>query len=498
MLKRIVLNKYIDNDSEEYLGEVVFNKGINEIFDGQIASINKLSFLAIIDMAFGGGQSSDIRKIVDLIGEFNIHIYFIFEGVTHEFSRSSYEMDKVIKYESERDIKEFIISDYTLWLRNRYRLNMSIPDLLFRDIVNQFIRVKNDDFENIMHADKSGVKHYLLKLFNLNKEIQRLEERCDSARRREYYYRYAIDYGHVNAAACEDDVKKNNEIIYALEQKIENFIKRLNHDLLYDEPLKSERVMRLKAECSKLRMQRINLESQLRVVNDNYNAGDVKFKKDFDDLKRVFPNSKIESLREIEVFHKKITSILNSEFKSKIEEIYERIDILNESLNNKELEIKQIESLSSHTEIALDTYTDLINEKRNIENANAGFYKKIKLKELADHAKDVFEIKMSEKLSYIEGEINRTIYSICDSNNWISIQDIPIISIHGKKNHTNPQIAFKAINKSYMTAVFWDIACLYLTDVPFLIHGYQSMNEEIYKNVIRAYEKVDKQMFIAV
>mgnify|MGYP007070334008 CR=1 FL=1 len=49
-----------------------------------------------------------------------------------------------------------------------------------------------------------------------------------------------------------------------------------------------------------------------------------------------------------------------------------------------------------------------------------------------------------------------------------------------------------------MTAVFWDIACLYLTDVPFLIHGYQSMNEEIYKNVIRAYEKVDKQMFIAV
>lgn len=132
-------------------GPIVFNPGLNVVLGSSHGSnsIGKSTFLLIVDFAFGGETYAKNKETLQNVGPHTIDFAFEFDGVTHRFSRSPMDVERVWRCDEDYNhVEEISLRDFCEWLSGSY--GMSGLGGTFRGLVSVFMRAYGKENYNVV------------------------------------------------------------------------------------------------------------------------------------------------------------------------------------------------------------------------------------------------------------------------------------------------------------------------------------------------------------
>jgi hypothetical protein len=299
---------------------IVFSAGLNTVLGDQVGSnsIGKTTFLMIVDFVFGGNdyveKSTDVQK---QIGEHTIKFTFRFNDQNHYFSRDTVTHNHVNECDSKYNVlSEMSIEDFRKFLFDKYEI--ALPFVSFRDIVTRYFRVYGRDNLNEKHplqavskeTDENAIAS-LMKLFNAYKNVASLREELEKEKEKYNVYKKSIKHGFMPSITKRQQTINERQI-----RELKNQLGEISRQPFFQniEIDDAEQIALVKSELTSLRRQRSRFESKLALIRKNLDNSNAEFQNDFSELQKFFPFVDIRSIYDIETFHRKLQSILKSEF----------------------------------------------------------------------------------------------------------------------------------------------------------------------------------------
>ncbi|MDM1507758.1 DUF2326 domain-containing protein, partial [Myroides odoratimimus] len=167
----------------------------------------------------------------------------------------------------------------------------------------------------------------------------------------------------------------------------------------------------------------------------------------------------------------------------------------------EEIDIKisnLLESISSPKYI-VDKIYDLTIEANRLKSENKYYQEKIDIAEDVKNIEIDFEKLVIKILTDIEIDINNELINI---NETIHNKEkkIPKINLN-RKSYTYDHSSNTGTGKSFADLIEFDLAILYITILPFLIHDsvlFKNIEDVTMDRIIELYSKSKKQIFISI
>ena len=134
----------------------------------------------------------------------------------------------------------------------------------------------------------------------------------EEAESKEKTYKNAYKFQYIRGVTRQEDYKKNEARIAELQAKKEELARGSTQDLLDMDSVQAARLSDLKRQLANLRRQKTRLRSQLAAMKADMEIDESSFKRDYSELREFFPDAAIKHIEEIDGFHRKLKSVLNS------------------------------------------------------------------------------------------------------------------------------------------------------------------------------------------
>lgn len=486
-----------------------FFPGLNTVIGGDNGtnSIGKSTFLMILDFVFGGddytrGSSSDTLSNV---GPHTIQFAFKFDGICYFFSRSTTRSTEVwICDKTYHPQKRLAIQEYRNWLQMHYHLPGTGS---FRNMVGRFIRVYRRQNLSETHPLRSSDKekegngiNALLQLFDVFSTIESKRKAAEEAKEDASAYSRSTKKQLINSASNEREAKNNVKKISELEEERMDLLRQNSAGLFDLSSFQTAKMQEIMDHASVLKSQRTKLQSQLKGIIAEEQADHETFQKNYDQLLQFFPDINIERLKDIEHFHKTLHSALDGEFQDKKQSLKQLIDLLSQNIEQAQDEMQEIAVLPNVTVAVLEEYAQKKSKISALKLANQAFFKMKELKNTANQLQEESDDLVMSEITKIGSEINR---------------EMDILNQYICQNRTNPPIlTIQNANKyhfsipndtgtgaSFRGLILFDISCLALTPLPFLVHDsplFSQIEFPYLERILNLYKKSGKQIFIAL
>ncbi|PGV52478.1 DUF2326 domain-containing protein [Bacillus sp. AFS037270] len=482
---------------------IKFHEGLNVVLGDNNGSnsIGKSTLLMIIDFIFGGNtyltHNSDV---VTKLGNHDFWFTFEFKDYNYHFIRGTEEPSLV--YRSNNNLEKLdalTLSDFTEGLKNHYELNY--PQLNFRAAVSTFSRVWGKNNYNVkkpLHnhpSEKNSVTvANLIKLFNKFETIAQQDKdlkKLDDSKK-------VLNKGgklklipKINKSKYEKNVKEIQNLNTEIEKLGKSaYSPSINiKDIVSDELIQHRKKKKELLEEKEYYQSRLN---RIRTVNKPADAG-------FESLLEFFPNVNLEKLRNIELFHKGISSILSDELKNARKELVDKIQNLDNEINLINQKLEQLLNPNEELNLFIDNLIEFSSRLKNLQLENEYYTKLLVLKsDITSKTAELAGIK-EEIVKDIRKKINDKLKEINDL-------------IHEDKR-TAPELDLTYSNyeynffentgtgKAYTNLIIFDLAISTLTNIPFIIHDsflFKNIEKEAIEEIIKFYNSMSKQVFIAI
>lgn len=487
--------------------KIVFHVGLNTILGDDIGSnsIGKTTLLMIIDFVFGGKDyvmlpSNDVQKN---IGNHTIEFCFIFENEKYFFCRTTDDLDTVCKCDQNyKIISTITINDFCLFLKDKYQI--SLEDISFRSIVGHFSRVygkENLDEKhplNIVKNEKAGEPtNTLLKLFDLYKFVAQLDLLLKTKSDELSAYKNAQKYNYISTIGVKK-YKENKKELENLISAKEQIPTDLDKNLLDLDSIKTEELLKLKAELSKAKRNRSHVYTQLKNIENNINGSGSFNKLNIEELFSFFPEASVRKFSDVEVFHKEIRDVLKFELNQRKAELLKLIDIANEYVSGLEKNISKISSCSNLSKAILVKYSSLQKKIENLQGENKSFDKLNALKEIKTEASERRDKMKKEQLVQLQSSINGKMLEINDFI-YLGKKKPPVLLFDGNQ-YEFFTIDDTGTGTSYKSMIVYDLSILGLTELPILIHDsvlLKQISDVAIERILELYNNGSKQVFIS-
>lgn len=510
MLTEIYCDKFKTGGKDGQIRPAInFDAGLNVVegSDNGSNSIGKSTFLMIIDFCFGGNDYVNVLKDVEKnVGSHTIFFTFSFDK-NYFFARKTDEKDFVYICNQGYVFtdQKLYINDFCEFLREKY--NIPVLDLTFRSIVSRFMRIYNRQNLNellpLRAHDNETEKQSLLemtKMFNLYEPLKELTRISDEASEMDSTFSKAQEYKfipRINATEFKDNEKR----IESLRLEAETLADRSERGLLDLPAEKAEQIARLKEQISALKRNRSRFYNQLNAYKQDNGYEVVGLKSDFSELSEYFNNVNVENLIQIEEFHKKITSILRKEIKSSIQEMWDNINLLNESIKGLENELADIQQTTNVSRVILKSYYTIEREIENLEKANELYIKKGDLHKDAQEKEKSLTEKTAVQIATLIAKINAKMLEI-NKEYYKNETNSPILAIPSPKKYLFETPDDLGTGCRYKGMITLDMAVLQLSSLPVLAHDSLMFVQMSYPRVERTFklynQMSNKQIFVAV
>jgi len=488
--------------------KIVFHTGLNTVLGDDVGSnsIGKTTFLMIIDFVFGGKDyvmlpSNDVQKN---IGNHTIKFCFIFESKKHFFSRTTDDLDTIYRCdENYKSVSNFTLDDFCLFLKDKYRI--SLNDISFRSIVGHFSRVYGKDNLdekhplNIVKNEKAGEPtNTLLKLFDLYKFIAQLDVLLKEKSNELSAYKNAQKYDYISTIGARKYKANEKELENLISEK-EQIPTELDNNLLDLDSIKTEELLKLKAELSKGKRNRSHLYAQLKNIENNISSSGVFNKQNIEELFSFFPQASVKKFSEIEIFHKEIRHVLKFELNQKKTELLELVYIADEYISGLEKNISEISNCSNLSKAVLVRYSNLQKRIENLQGENKSFDKLNSLKKAKVEVNERRDKMKKEQLVQLQSTINGKMLEINDFI-YLGQKKPPVISFAGNQ-YEFFTMDDTGTGTSYKSMIVYDLSILKLTDLPMLIHDsvlLKQISDVAIEKILELYSNVNKQIFISL
>ena len=444
MLIEIRCDKFMD--SGKVRPPIKFEKGLNTILGASRASnsIGKSTFLMIIDFVFGGKDYVTLNNDVERnIGIHEIKFTFQFGENTYYFSRSTGDHTKVMECnEKYEPVKEITLDTYCNFLSLQY--GMQNLGASFRELVSGFFRIYgryNYDERHPLKAHQNdtmetGIRR-MLQLYGKYAPVGDLAALVEEAESKEKTYKNAYKFQYIRGVTRQEDYKKNEARIAELQAKKEELARGSTQDLLDMDSVQAARLSDLKRQLANLRRQKTRLRSQLAAMKADMEIDESSFKRDYSELREFFPDAAIKHIEEIDGFHRKLKSVLNSEYKDSQRKIEDTMELLDVQISVLEQEISEVNATPHLTQALLDSYSGIDREMKNLRDANEYYIKKDELQTTREELQARLDSLIEELTAELQTGIN------------IQLRELNDIVCNGRK--TAPSIAISNAKKYVFT-----------------------------------------------
>ena len=490
---------------------IVFHEGLNAVVGGKRGanSIGKSTFLMLIDFAFGGDDYI-VDNITDIkeVGPHTVKFAFQTEQGIKYFSRSTQTPYNVnICDENYEVLRTINIQKYRKTLLDIY--GISIPDTSFRDMVANFIRVHprtpskliESPLQAAMGQSRAEQIIKFEKIFKSYKEINALKKAYDEFDSQLKTLSNAGKYNFIKAAPNVTAFKRNQDIIKNLRLKIEELRDESAKDLLTTKAVKDDSTRELITVINNLKDKKGFLHSQIRAIERNQDLKVKVKKQNFEQLQKFFPNLNVEYLDQVEHFHKNLVNILNKEFKDSIKELQDQLSIINETISGLEDKVKEVNQSPAINMVLIEKIGRYDNEIQNLKNSNDLFLQSKELKKKKSESKGQWDKAVKKGLDISQNNVNQAMrdmnIEVC-GNSEVSP---PVLNIRDGKHYTFNTSADTGTGSEYKGTILFDLSCLRLSELPFLIHDslmFSNIEVDRVQNIIKLYNKQIKQVFIAI
>lgn len=507
MLIEIRCDKFMD--SGKVRPPITFEKGLNTILGASRASnsIGKSTFLMIIDFVFGGKDYVTLNNDVERnIGIHEIKFTFQFGENTYYFSRSTGDHTKVMECnEKYEPVKEITLDTYCNFLSLQY--GMQNLGASFRELVSGFFRIYgryNYDERHPLKAHQNdtmetGIRR-MLQLYGKYAPVGDLAALVEEAESKEKTYKNAYKFQYIRGVTRQEDYKKNEARIAELQAKKEELARGSTQDLLDMDSVQVARLSDLKRQLANLRRQKTRLRSQLAAMQADMEIDESSFKRDYSELREFFPDAAIKHIEEIDGFHRKLKSVLNSEYKDSQRKIEDTMELLDVQISVLEQEISEVNATPHLTQALLDSYSGIDREMKNLRDANEYYIKKDELQTTREELQARLDSLIEELTAELQTGIN------------IQLRELNDIVCNGRK--TAPSIAISNAKKYVFTTpndigtgsqtrgmFLFDLVTAENTLLPAVVQDSMSVKQvedPVMLRILELYRRSSKQFFVAI
>jgi hypothetical protein len=485
---------------------VKFHDGLNVVLGDDIASnsIGKSTMLMVIDFVFGGrSYITANHDAIETLGDHSFNFCFEFGADLLYFTRTTKRYQYVSCCDKDyNSINDIILDDYQNLLKEKYKVQLQ--DMSFRDIISLYSRIwgkKNYDIDKplqISGEKASSAIIRLIKLFEQYASIKSLElqvleftenhKAIEFAMQKEYLPR--IDRTEHNNSLME--IKNIDDEMKSISNEISGV--KINYDAIV-----SREILELKDAKSTL-LKQININTdKLQRTRINIALKNPALSRHLVQLKDFFPDIDMEKLAMIDSFHSNISSILREALKNTERDLVNKINYLNEKIQEIDIEIERKINLDNIPKYTSERLIDLTIKKVNLTKGVELFETKEKLKDnLSIANKDLAEIK-ENILDEISSKIN---IKMDELNNQINPDGrrVPNLKLEEKK------YKFQVFNdtgtgKAYSNLITLDLAIFTITKLPILIHDtmlFKNIENSVIEHIVSIYNQQKKQIFISI
>ncbi len=507
MLLEIYCDKFQDNG--QIRPPIKFQKGLNIILGPSRASnsIGKSTFLMIIDFVFGGKDyvtlSNDVERNV---GIHEIKFTFQFGEKKYYFSRST--GDHTIVWECNEDYehqKSIPLDTYCDFLALQYGMNNLGAS--FRDLVSGYFRVYgryNYDEKHPLKAYQNdsmeaGIRR-LLQLYGKYTPVGNLAAVVEESESKETTYKNAYKYQYIRGVTRKEDYEKNKSRIVELQAKKEELARGSSKDLLDLDSVQATRLIEIKKQLANLRRQKGKLKSQLTAMKNDLDIDESSFRRDYNDLLEFFPKANIRHIAEIDVFHKKLKSILRSQYKENERRITDAIDLLDIQISTLENSVTQIKATPNLTQAVLESYSEYDQEIKDLQEANEYYLKKDQLQNTRAELQQRLDRLIEELTGELQTEINIRLHEL-NSIVCSGRKTAPSINISSAKKYTFTTPNDIGTGSQTRGLFLFDLVTTEKTMLPAVAHDSMSVKQvedSVMLKIFELYSSSDKQFFVAI
>lgn len=460
--------------------------------------------MLIVDFVFGGTTYAAATDILDNIGSHDIYFKFIFNQQPYYFCRNNIDTNIVwICNENKERTKPMELTEYCSWLSKQY--NLDLPWLSFRDAVGRYIRAYgkgNCDEKHPLHyvVTEPGNKTIiaLLKLFDRYSIIAEIENQAAISKDALKAYSKAQTLEFVSKISIRE-YRKNIAEIERLESEIQDLSSGMEHGLLDVDAAASEYAIHIKNELSRARRLRSNLYSKLSTIDENGNYRFSNTTDTYGELAKYFPQVNLRHIREIEAFHKKVSTIFKQELNTERKALLVAIAEYDSIIQDYEAQLKELIQNPQLSKIVLQRHAEALKNIEKMRRDNDAYVKFEKLKERKKQDEERLSNIKGEQLGIIENLLNNEMKRINDLL-YREEYNAPLIHfsdlgyIFKTPNDTGTGIAYKGL-------IVLDLAMLHLTKLPIVVHDsvvLKQISDDAIENIMNQYIASGKQTIIAL
>lgn len=487
---------------------IVFNPGLNVVLGSSHGSnsIGKSTFLLIVDFAFGGETYAKNKETLQNVGPHTIDFAFEFDGVTHHFSRSPMDVERVWRCDEDYNhVEEISLKDFCEWLSGSY--GMSGLGGTFRGLVSVFMRAYGKENYNVVKPLQSVPKEQeeavvtrLLRLYGRYGMVDQARKLLKEAEEDKEAFDASMKHDYIAVARNKSECKQNEKRLAVLDERIAE-LERLEHDNLSDlDPLVAEQVARLKGELSSARRARTRIFGQLRAIEADAGIGPFKASKNLNALGEFFPDVNLAKLEEIEQFHAQLNKTLADERKEQRGILESKLAPLDAQIEKLENEIKRAGTSSNLTKQILDEFYSVSRERDKLREANAGFDKREQLVRRVKSLKEQKDTAIGAALSSTQAEVNAR---LAELNGYVCGEgkSTPAISLTKSNSYSFGIPNDSGTGSQTRAMVLFDIVVLEQTPLPAICHDTVSLKQiadEPMMKLVDLYHASGKQVFITL
>lgn len=483
-----------------------FNAGLNTILGGLEGdnSIGKSTFLQIIDFTFGGStylKSDAVTKVEP----HTINFTFQFNGKNEYFARRTTEKDIVYCCDADYNTKDKLsIDDFTAHLFSSYQI--PIPDLSFRDMVGLYFRMQgkgnllpNRPLSIVPNESATRSIIRLEKIFNVYWKIKEYERLRNEADDKKKAYSKVLRLELIpNATTTAKQRNDNLKQITELKSELNSITLDADQNVSIENLSKITESSEITAQILTLKRRLSQLNSQLAVVNINVENKSTIKNDNLDEFEHFFPMADIRSLEDIQRFHHKITTVLNTELADEAQRLSELVSATKFQITNLENKVRQLGATVNIPQETLDKISEVTSKIGVLEKQNETYETNKMLKDAYKSAKEQLAVAQSGQLESITAEINQNLQRINESfpENKFS----PILEMESDVRYRYYTPDDDGTGSAWKALILFDYVILQSTALPSLAHDslmLKNIEDPVIDAIIHLYAQSQKQIFLA-
>lgn len=508
MLVEIKCDKFRDESGTRE--PLSFHAGLNAVLGDskEHNSIGKSTVLMIIDYCFGGKDYADKEvDTIDNVGDHEICFAFEFNGIRHYYSRSTAKFERNFVYECDKNyVKKYKyhVDSFKEQLASFYGIKRD--DITLRQQVGKFFRIYNRNTHNelrplnsvLYEEDRVGIES-LLKMYNLFNGMEQYNQEVEDAKNEKIAYDYANKISASLVAKSQDEYDANVKEIEELKKELADLEIDNCKGATDTDYVQAGEKNEIIIEIKRLKKQKRQLELEIKNLKFDDEYDTKSFTRDFQELRKFFPNEEFNELSQIDKFHKDVQKNIKKDFAETSAEKEEFLSLITAQIEELTKKLDNFKNTPNISQKIVTRHTELSERIKELETANRNFDNK---KQYAQKYKDIqtnYESLINQRVHTVCSTINKRMQEINDEfHDKTRAPELEIKSLKGYSFNTPMD---SGAGTRFKGVAIFDLTVLQQTQLPAFIHDsiiFNNMSKESRNTLIKLYsQQTNKQIFIA-